>query len=217
MGCTQTYRSDEHGRLVSIREWHNRDGQLHRATGPAWEVWTVLPGGAHVLSFQGWYVNGGEHREGRPAMRQWHVGEDGTRVVVWEEWARHDRVHRVGGPSYRCLTVPLSGTRTLAWVRWDVNGKLHRVDGPAVGRHDFYWHGEDVKEGDLPWLRRRQGLYAAFEASPAGPEAMWGHPNTGSGGASPAWSRDTRMAMTGSGTTAFHYCSVIGGSVLLCV
>jgi len=89
----------EHGRRVIRREWRNTGGHLHRTTGPAVEVWTVLPGGGHVLSRQGWYVNGNAHRVDRPAVRRWHVAGDGTRVLEREEWKQHGRWHRVDGPA----------------------------------------------------------------------------------------------------------------------
>jgi len=187
------------------------DGQRHRTTGSALENWTVLPGGAHVLSYQGWYLNGSMHRVGRPARREWVVTGDGTRVLKCEVWARHDRGHRVGGPSYRCWTVQRDGTRRLIWEKWYVNGKLHRSDGPAQTGHAFYWHGVEVRQEDLPWLQRGHGLLAGLTGATQ---------QSGGSGVSPAWSRDARVTMTevesASGTPR-TYGSAVGGSVLLCV
>ena len=207
----QTECTDEHGRRVIRREWRNMEGQRHRTTGPAVEEWTVLPGGAHVLSRQVWYQNGGVYREGRPARRRWHVAEDGTRVLGREEWWRHEREHRVGGPAYRRWTVEPDGARTLAWESWRVNGKLHRVDGPAYPKNGFWWHGMEVRQEDLPWLRRGHCLLSAFTGAIQ---------QGGNGGVFPAWSRDARVAMTGPGaasSTPSTYRSAVGGTVLLCV
>jgi len=198
-----------YGRPVIHRVWYNADGQRHRTTGPAVEVWTVLPGGAHVLWYQAWYVNGRIHREGRPAAREWQVANNGARALVWEEWARHG--HRVDGPSTRCWTVGPDGTRTLADEEWRVNDRRHRVDGPVLGRHCFYWHDKAVKSEDLPWLRRGHGLLTAFTGATQ---------QGGGSGVSPAWSRDARVAMTEVGSasgTPSTYRSAVGGTVLLCV
>jgi len=157
----QTECTGEYGRRVIRREWRNTRGELHRTTGPAVENWTVLPGGAHVLSYQVWYLNGRRHWESRPAWRSWHVKGNGTRVLVTEEWYRHGVWHRVGGPAYRSWHVEPDGTRTLTWEEWCVNGKLQRVDGPAIGRQ-FCWHGETARQEDLPWLRRGRDLLNAL-------------------------------------------------------
>jgi len=199
-----------YGRRMIHRQWRNTDGQRHRTGGPAVENWTVLPGGAHVLSFQVWYVNGSVHREGQPASRGWHVADDGAQVLRREEWRRHGRRHRVGGPSYRQWTVEPDGTRTLSFVWWYVNGRRHRVDGPVLGRHCFYWHDKAVKSEDLPWLRRGHGLLTAF----TGATQQGG---SGGGGTSPAWSQDARVTRAGANVPMpTTYRSVVGGAVLLC-
>jgi len=200
----------EYGRRVIRREWYNTDDQLHRTTGPASEDWTVLPGGAHVLSFQGWYLDGKYHREGRPAYRWWHVANDGTRLLVVEGWGRHGESHRVGGPAYRDWTVGPDGTQTLCG-HWRVNGVQHRADGPAYPKNGFWWHGMEVRQEDLPWLRRGHCLLSAFTGAIQ---------QGGNGGVFPAWSRDARVAMTGPGaasSTPSTYRSAVGGTVLLCV
>jgi len=203
-----------HGRRVIRREWRNTDGQLHRTPGPAVENWTVLPGGARALSFQAWYVNGVLHREGRPARRRWNVENNGTRVLECEKWWRRGMRHRGGGPSYRTLIVGPARTRTLAWEEWCVNEKLHRADGPALNGRRFYWHARQVREEDLPWLRRGQGPLAAMQRIHGG----------GGSGAPPAWSRDARVTTVtwhggggGQDAVGATYRSAVGGSVLLCV
>jgi len=210
----QTEFTDRYDRQVIHREWRNACGQLHRTTGPAVEQWTILPGGGHVLSWEGWYVNGKYHREGRPALREWRVADDGTRVLVWEEWWRHDRSHRVGGPAYRRWTVVPDGTRTLGGEEWWGNGKWHRVDGPpALNGRSFYWHGSRMTQQDLPWVRRGQGILAAL----AGPgAASRGH--HGGGEVDPAWTRDARVALVHVTPPAPPtYRTAVGGVVLLCV
>jgi len=205
--------TDENGRRVIRRAWHNTDADLHRTTGPAWEQWVVLPGGGHVLWHQAWYLNGKLHREGRPAIRVWHIAENGDRVLEYEEWLRHGGGHRGRGPSYRHWAVGPDGTRTLTRERWYVRDKLHRVDGPALNGNSFYWHGRIVEAGDLPWLRRGCGLLVGFTGAPAGHQS-------GNGGTSPAWSLDTRVAMTNAdsaSSTSRTYRSAVGGAVLLCV
>jgi len=207
----QTERTDERGRQLIRRSWHNTEGQLHRTTGPAWEEWTVLPGGAHVLLYHDWYVNGKLHREDRPARRWWRIAEAGTRVLACEEWWRHGLWNRVGGPTYRRWTVEPDGTRTLTYKTWRVNGKLHRVDGPAYDRREFWWYGEEVRQEDLPWLRRGHGLLTAFTGATQ---------QGGGSGGFPAWSRDTRVAVTGTDSASRRpstYRSAVGGTVLLCV
>jgi len=139
---------------VVRRTWRNTDGQLHRTAGPAWEEWTVLPGGGHVLSYQAWSLNGRTHREGWPANRYWHVAEDGTRSLAHEWWSQHGGGHRIGAPSFRHWTVERDGTRTVASEEWHVNGNLHRADGPAYEGRSFYSHNRGVRQEDLPWLRR---------------------------------------------------------------
>jgi len=206
---------DRRGRRVIHRTWRNTDGQLHRTTGPAVEHWTVLPGGAHVLSLQGWYVNGKLHREGRPAWRIWHVAGDGTRVLIHKEWWRHGRWHRVSGPAYRYLTVEPDGTRRLAREWWRVNGVQHRVDGPAqTGPDGFYWHGVEVRQEDLPWLRRGRTALAAWTVPIASQQGVCGS------AVSPAWSRDPRVTLLGAGllsTAPATYRSVVGGIVFVSV
>jgi len=152
----QTECTDTYSRRVIRREWWNTDDQLHRTTGPAVEAWTILPGGAHVLSGEAWYLNDILHSEGQPAYRQWHVVDNGTRVLKCERWRWHGKPHRLGGPSYRRWTMEPDGTRRLAWERWCVDGKLHRVDGPAYDRLGFYWHDKGVEGEDLPWVWREK-------------------------------------------------------------
>ena len=181
---------DWHNRPVLRREWHNTDGKAHRTTGPAIECWTALPAGAHMLSFQGWYVNGTLHREGRPAVRQWHIADDGTRVLETEWWTRHNSQHRMDW--YRHWIVQPDGTRTLTCEEWRANGRWHRVDGPAFGRHVFSWQGRRVASEDLPWLRRGHGFLVALAGFTAATPMQQG--DGGSGGIMfPAWSRDARV------------------------
>jgi len=212
-------RADSHGRTVIRRVWRNTDGEWHCTTGPAVEEWTVLPGGAHVLSFQGWYLNGVLHREGRPAVRRWHVGEDGTRVVVWDEWKQHGRLHRVGGPSYRSWHVQPDGTRTLAWESWYVNDRRHRVDGSAFSRRRFWWQDKSVEGEDLPWLRRGRSFLVASPGFTGATPMQRGDGDGGVGGSgvSPAWSRDARVVVSAGDAVVPVYRSAVGGSVLLCV
>jgi len=203
--------TDWQNRRVICRAWNNMDGEWHCTTGPAVEEWTVLPGGAHVLSVEGWYLNGAAHREGWPAVRQWHIAEDGARSLEEEEWYRSGVRHRVDGPSYRSWHVGPDGTRTSTWEAWRVNGMRHRADGPAFGRHCFYWHDMRAQRKDLPWLRRGHCLLSAFTGATQ---------QGGGGGVSPAWSRDPRVEMTGAGAasgTPSTYRSAVGGSVLLYV
>jgi len=207
----QGEHTDDSGRRVIRRQWRDTDGGLHRTTGPAWEEWTVLPDGAHVLSFRGWYVHGKHHREGRPAYRSWHVAVDGSRVLEDEEWTRDDSDHRMEGPAYRHWTVEPDSTRRLAREWWCVKGKLHRVDGPAYEGRRFHWDDVEVRQQDLPWLRRGHGLLTAFTGATQ---------QGGGSGVFPAWSRDARVAVTGTdsaSSTPSAYRSAVGGSVLLCV
>jgi len=206
----ETADRDEYGRRVIHRSWRNARGQLHRTTGPAVEEWTVLPDGAHMLSYQAWYVNGKLHREGQPARRGWHIADDGTRVLEDEEWYRHGNDHRMNGPSWRRWTARPDGTLRLEWKWWYANGKMHRADGPAIGRQ-FCWHGETVRQEDLPWLRRGRTYLTAWATRATG---TW----EGGGGTSPVWSRDARVTMPEGATQAkVTYRSAVGGAVLLCV
>jgi len=195
--------------FVITREWHNVLGELHRETGPAREQWVVIPGGTHVLSYEGWYLHGVEHREGRPAFRQWRVAGDGTSVLVYERWQRHGRRHRLGGPAIRRWAVDHVGRRTLAGELWSVNNKRHRVDGPTHLPGPFFWYGGTlVRQKDLPWLRRGRHLLAAFTGATTRQQG-----DGGGGGVFPAWCKDARVTMTG----AALYTSVVGGTVFLCV
>jgi len=204
----ETKRKDNRGRVVIRRTWCNTDGELHRTTGPAREDWTILPGGAHVLSYQAWCQNGKDYREGRPAYRRWHVVDDGTRVLEIEAWRRDGMEHRLGGPAYRHWTVGPDGTRTLALEWWFANGRRHYVDGPAYYGRGFLWHGRSVEADDVPWLRRgRHGLIVPLALFTRAAATMcWS--------VSPAWSQDTRVAATWLG---FGYRSAVGGALLLCV
>jgi len=214
----QSAWTDWDNRPVIRREWYNTEGQLHRTTGPAVEQWTILPGGAHVQSYQVWVLNGKQHREGRPAARQWYVDDNDSRNLEWEEWVRHGKNHRVGGPSYchasYChWTVGPDGTRPT-WETWHANDKLHRVDGPAYDTCRFYWYDRHVREEDLPWLRCGQRMLAALAG------ARGAGPRREDAASSPTWTRDERLAMTESysvSSTPATYLSVVGGSVLLCV
>jgi len=225
----QTEFTNDYGRRVIRREWRNTEGELHRTPGPAVENWTVLTGGAHLLSYQAWYLNGKLHREGRPAVRRWHVAGNGTRVVVWDEWYRSGVRHGVGGPSYRRWTVEPDGARTLQLESWRVNDMLHRANGPAhTGHgfywHGFYWHGKIVKSWNLPWLRRGRSLLVTLAAFTGATAPM--RNNNRRGGCnevSPAWSRDARVSTEswrggGAGDAVVPmYRSAVGGFVLLCV
>jgi len=208
---------------VIHREWRNTHGHLHRTTEPAAEEWTVLPDGAHVLLFQGWYLNGNLHREGRPAYRSWHVAVDGIGTLVHEGWYQHGRRHAVGGPTYRSWHVEPDGTRTLTWEEWCVNGKLQRVDGPAYLGQSFHWHDVQVREEALPWLRRGRSLLVTLAAFTGATATMRRDGGAGGSGVSPAWSRDGRVTTVtwhggGAGDAVVPaYRSAVGGSVLLCV
>jgi len=205
----QTEFTDDYGSRVIRRAWRNTGGQLHRTTGPAVENWTVLPGGGHMLSRQGWYVNGSVHRVGRPAYRRWDVADDGTRVLVREAWYQYDQSHRSTGPAHRRWTVGQDGTRTLAWERWWANGNQHRVDGPALDGRWFAWHGSWMTQEDLPWVRRGQGILAALAGAGAASRG---------GEVGPTWTRDARVARTHATPPASPtYRSAVGGVVLLCV
>jgi len=210
----ETEEWDGNGRRGIHRTWRNTRGELHRTTGPAVEEWTVLPGGAHVLSYQVWHVNGKLHREGRPAVRWWDVANDGTRVLARQAWRRHEQWHRVGGPSYRNWTVGSDGTRTLRWEAWRVYGRRHRVDGPTQAGDEFDWHDRRVRQEDLPWLRRGRDLLVGLHA--------WRRSGDQSQSRSPAWIRDPRVAMTGydgaaAAASAATYRSFIGGALVMCV
>jgi len=206
-----TVYTDELGRLVIARDWWDARGR-HRTAGPAAEYWTVLPCGAHVRSYQGWYLNHQSHRDGRPAQRSWHIAENGTGVLLHEAWFQYGEWHRVGGPSYRRWTVEPDGTRTLVWQTWRVNDRWHRVDGPALNGREFYWFGREVVREDLPWLRRGRGWLTAVAAVL--------QPARRGDGTSPAWTRDTRVVTTGADSvsnTPPAYRSAVGGAVLQCV
>jgi len=184
----ETAWRDGRGRQVIHRAWCNTEGQPHRTTGPAWEDWTVLPGGAHVLSVEGWYFNGSAHREGRPAFRWWHIAGDCTQDLEIEEWRRHGHWHRVDGPSYCCWTMEPDGTRRLARERWHVNGKLHRVDGPAhTGPDEFWWHDRQVRQEDLPWLRRGWSFLVALAGFTAATPTLCSDGGAGGSIMFPAW------------------------------
>jgi len=221
----QTESQGVYGRLMIRRAWHNTDGQQYRTTGPAVEHWTVLPGGAHLLTYQGWFLNDRAYREGRPAVRGWHIADDGTRVLVCEEWKQHGSGHRVGGPSYRHWTVKRDGTRRLAWEGWHLDGKLHRADGPAqTGPDEFWWHDRQVRQEDLPWLRRGRCFLVGLAGFTGATATLCSDGDGGGegGSVSPAWSRDVRVAVTWHGggpgdAVVPAYRSAVGGSVLLCV
>ena len=203
----ETEGYDAQGRWVTRRAWCNTRGQRHRTTGPAVEHWTVLPGGAHVLSAEGWFQNDRAHREGRPAWRSWRIGAGGTSVLAHEEWWRRGILHRSTGPSYREWTVGQDGAQTLVWEVWRVQGKLHRVDGPALDGRWFAWHGRQVIQDTLRWLRRGHGLLTAFTGT-----------QQGDGDIAPAWSRDARVKLTGASvSTEAAYRSAVGGVVFLSV
>jgi len=210
-----TEHVDAQGRCVKVWRWWNNAGYRHRTDGPAMLQWVVLPSGQTALQIVGWAQEGRAHRDGKPAERGWQVLPDGTRALVQEHWKRHGVYHRIGGPSYRRWTVGPDGTRTLELETWRVNGKLHRADGPAYLGRSFLWQGNVVQCEDLPWLRRGHGLLLAFTGATQ---------QGGGRGVSPAWSRDTRVAVTGTDSasttvapTLAAYRSAVGGSVLLCV
>jgi len=221
----QTEFTDERGRPVIRRQWRNTDGELHRTTGPAMEEWAVLPGGAHLLSYQIWYVNGKRHREDRPAWRIWHIADDGTRVLKCEEWWQHGLWHRMNGPTCRYWTMEPDDTRILQCVWWYVNGRLHRVDGPAYEGHGFYWHCKRVKREDLPWLRRGRSFLLALAGFTGATPTLCSAGDGGAGGrgVSPEWCRDARVTTVtwhggGAGDAVVAgYRSAVGGSGLLCV
>jgi len=207
----ETSERDWRNREVIRRTWRNTDGQLHRTLGPAVEHWTVLPGSGHVLSHQVWYLYGKYHREGRPAIRDWHFAESGSRVLEQEVWEQHGRPHRVRGPFHRHWIVRRDDT-TLAWESWRVNGQLHRADGPAFDGRKCYWHDVEVRQKDLPWLRRGGGLLVALTGAGANTREQGDDSSAGS----PTWSRDARVVMVG-GDLPETYRSAVGGAVLLCV
>jgi len=229
MGCTWSYLSQTtltngRGRRVITRTWHNGwRAQLHRTAAHAWEDWTILPGGVHVLSFQAWFRNGAAHRVGRPAVCRWHVANDGTRVLVDEVWRRHGHWHRVDGPSYRHWTMEPDGMRILQCVWWYVNGRLHRVDGPAYEGHGFYWHGVEVRQEDLPWLRRGRSFLVGLPGFTGATPTLCGDGDGRAGGSgSPAWTQDARVMVVWNGGGAGDavvpmYRSAVGGAVMLSV
>jgi len=206
-----------YGRRMIRREWYNTEDQRHRTTGPAVENWTVLPGGARVLSYQGWFLNGKVHRVDRPAVCRWHVAGDGTRVLVWEVWLRHGGGHRGRGPSYRHWTVEPDGTRRLASESWCVNGKLHRVDGPAFDRREFWWHGNDVEREDLPWLRRGRDLLVGLHAWTSSATKARAGARLGSVTPEWRWPELPRCRRRRTAVSPAPYRSVVGGVLLMCV
>jgi len=215
MQVTET--TDWHNRRVMHRAWYNTRSQLHRTTGPALERWTVLPDGARALFYEGWYLNGQLHRVDRPAARHWHTAADGARVLVQKQWWRHGVSHRVAGPSNLAWTVGPDGLQTVPWEWWRVNGKLHRVDGPALDGSRSFWYDVEVRQEDLPWLRRgRRGLLVPLAARAITAQQ---HGDSGSG-SSTAWSRDPRVTLLGTGsvsTALATYRSAVGGAVMQCV
>ena len=104
-------------------------------------------------------------------------------------------------------------SRTMACEWWYVNGKLHRVDGPAFDGRKCYWHDVEVRQKDLPWLRRGGGgLLVALTGAGANTREQ----GDDSSADSPTWSRDARVVMVG-GDLPETYRSAVGGAVLLCV
>ena len=208
MAIEETANTDWHNRRVIRRTWRNAHHRLHRTTGPAWEEWTVRPGGAYALSHQSWYLNGKLHRKGRPAHRYWHVAVDGTRLLWCEEWCERDEYHRVSGPSRRRWIHHFNdGTRELYVEEWYMNGK------PAC-----WLHGPNTEMKS--WFRRGRKLLVTLAS--AAPLRAGQRGRAGDRGASPAWSVDVRVQRMSVSDSAFTslislYCSVIGGAVLLCV
>jgi len=90
------------------KEWHNKNGLLHREDGPAIERPDTYGG-----AFKAWYRNGKQHREDGPA----YEGADGTRA-----WYRNGLLHREDGPAVE---------RGDGRKEWWQNGKLI-VKVPAV-------------------------------------------------------------------------------------
>ena len=100
-----------------IKEWRNKEGQLHRIGGPAIE-WSD--------GTKKWFLNGEYHRIGGPAIehpdgyKEWYI--EGKKLTE-EEFNSH----------FYC-TIDSDGNK-----RWrNKEGRLHREDGPAVELSDGY-------------------------------------------------------------------------------
>ncbi|MDE1834268.1 MAG: hypothetical protein KGH64_02935 [Candidatus Micrarchaeota archaeon] len=94
-----------------MKEYRNKEGQLHRTDGPAIE----LADGSKY-----WYLNDQLHRTDGPAIEF----ADG-----YKAWHLNAHLHRTDGPAIEYA----NGDK-----EWWLNGKLHRTDGPAVERADGY-------------------------------------------------------------------------------
>jgi hypothetical protein len=114
------------------KEWRNKDGELHREDGPAYEARD---------GSQGWYINGKLHRVGGPAL---------TRANGDKEWYLNGLLHREDGPA---LDFVNGG---YAWYK---NGRLSREDGPALHRPDgweeWYRDGHQMSVSDIAAIQER--------------------------------------------------------------
>jgi len=100
------------------KEWY-RNGELHRADGPA-----II----HEDGPKSWWRHGELHRVKGPAIEY----TDGTR-----EWYLKGKLHRVGGPAIE---------RVNNTNEWWFEGMLHRTDGPAIVSSFYaeWWYYDQI-------------------------------------------------------------------------
>jgi len=118
-----------------IKQWYNKEGQLHREDGPAVES----------QGNKWWYLNGKRHREvewkkelDKPICT---TDKDGNKY--W--YNKEGKYHREDGPA-------------IEWAdgsnAWYINNKLHREDGPAIEYTNYkVWYLNNKHYTEEEWKK----------------------------------------------------------------
>ena len=128
---TESTMKIENGNKV----WRNKQGQLHRLDGPAFE---------HADGTKRWYQNGQLHRLDGPAIEY----TDGTK-----RWYQNGQLHRLDGPAVEHAHA--NGSK-----EWYQKNQLHRDDEPAIERADGskFWYVEGKRCHAVLCFRKGQTI-----------------------------------------------------------
>lgn len=109
----------------------DKDHQYHCLDSPAYTANTGI---------EIWFQHGLKHRIGGPAE---------IRFGVSEEWYNEGRLHREDGPAIILYKFEIA-------KYWVVDGKIHNSIGKSPDKSRWFWHGDEVTEDMIPWIKSRE-------------------------------------------------------------
>lgn len=160
--CAETYSVNIEKSKVSghvVREtWTNGEGQLHRTTGPAFQLFDEQTGQLLRREFR---INGIQMWDDGPCLETW---DESSGKLKSQVWANASGAHRDGDLPAIAVWCPKSGI--LLSEEYFQNGTYSRQSGPCrimrdeksgvMTLEEHYSHGLLHRDGDQPAIIHRE-------------------------------------------------------------